>query len=224
RSVYEVDCDRGRRIRRLRHHQLVAGDRPISPDDGDVMATRAVNPGTALREPSRILVAGIGNIFLGDDGFGVEVVRRLCDAPLPEAVEVADFGIRGVHLAYELAGGRYDTAILVDAVARGGAPGTVYAIEPDEDAGSAQLVADAHTLTPDAVLAWVRRVGTLPARIIVVGCEPASVEESMELSPPVSAAVERAIDLIRDLVAPASPEGIGRLAPDARTEGGAPCA
>jgi len=150
----------------------------------------------------RILVAGIGNIFLGDDGFGVEVAKRLRRGSLGEGVDAADFGIRGVHLAYELAGGRYDAAILVDAVARGGEPGTLYAIEPDVGgAGAGDMGADAHTLTPDVVLGWLRRVGAPPVRVLVVGCEPATVEESMGLSAPVAASVDRAVDMIRALVA-----------------------
>jgi len=164
---------------------------------------------------SRILVAGIGNIFLGDDGFGVEVAQRLRDQPLGDGVEVVDFGIRGIHLAYELAGGRYDAAILVDAVAQGGRPGTLYAIEPDPNAGDGETaVADAHTLTPDAVLAWIRHIGGAPERVIVVGCEPATVEESMGLSESVSSAVDRAIEVIRDLVVQisvdAAPDGADR--------------
>lgn len=84
---------------------------------------------------ARTLVAGVGNIFLGDDGFGVEVARRLAAEPLPEQVEVADIGVRGVHLAYQLLDG-YDTLVLVDATTRGGAPGTLYLIEPDGGAPS----------------------------------------------------------------------------------------
>jgi len=149
----------------------------------------------------RILVAGIGNIFLGDDGFGVEVARRLAAQPI-EGVDVADFGIRGVHLAYELADGYYDAAILVDAVSRGGEPGTLYAIEPDLDqAGLDPHDADAHSLTPSAVLAWIGKVGRHPARIVVLGCEPAATEESMGLSAPVAAAVDEAIRMVREIVA-----------------------
>jgi hydrogenase maturation protease len=150
----------------------------------------------------RILVAGIGNIFLGDDGFGVEVARRLRNEPLGEDVDVADFGIRGVHLAYELAGGRYEAAILVDAMSRGGAPGTLYAIEPIvESYGIEPEAADAHGLTPAAVLDWLRRVGTAPVRVVVVGCEPETTEESIGLSEPVSASMDDAIDMVRRLVA-----------------------
>ena len=147
----------------------------------------------------RVLVAGIGNIFLGDDGFGVEVAQRLRGEPLGDAVDIADFGIRGVHLAYELADGRYDVAILIDAVARGGEPGTLYAIEPDQsDVG--REVADAHTLTPAAVLAWLRQIGAPPTRVIVIGCEPATIEESIGLSAPVAASVDAAIAMLRNVV------------------------
>jgi hydrogenase maturation protease len=150
---------------------------------------------------SRVLVAGLGNIFLSDDGFGVEVVRRLLGEPPAEDVDVADFGIRGVHLAYELADGRYDAAILVDAVARGGVPGTLYAIEPTPD--DSELLAEgvnAHTLTPAAVLAWLKRIGGGCARVVIVGCEPASLDEGVGLSPPMEASLGRAVQMIRDLV------------------------
>jgi hydrogenase maturation protease len=171
---------------------------------------------------TRVLVAGIGNIFLGDDGFGVEVARRLRDEPLPDGVDVADFGIRGVHLAYELAEARYDAVILVDAVARGEPPGTLFVIEPgandcglrnadcgseacgSQDCGSQDFgAADAHNMTPAAVLAWLRRIGSHRVRITIVGCEPASLDESMGLSAPVAAAVGEAMRIVRELVAPA---------------------
>jgi hydrogenase maturation protease len=156
---------------------------------------------------ARVLVAGIGNIFLGDDGFGVEVARQLAAERLGDDVSVADFGIRGVHLAYELSGGRYDGVILVDAMPRGGDPGTLYAIEPDRDgqAGVGETdsdgVVDAHSLTPAAVLAWLRRIGGRCGRIVIVGCEPASVDESIGLSAPVAASVDGAVQMVRDLVA-----------------------
>jgi hydrogenase maturation protease len=149
----------------------------------------------------RVLVAGIGNIFLGDDGFGVEVVRRLRDERLAAGVDVVDFGIRGVHLAFELAGGNYDAAILVDTVSRGGAPGTLYALEPDADVDEPWLdAADAHSLTPAAVLGWLRRLGARCGRVVIVGCEPASIDETMGLSAPVAASVDRAMQMVRDLV------------------------
>jgi hydrogenase maturation protease len=150
----------------------------------------------------RILIAGIGNIFLGDDGFGVEVVRRLREQPMDGGVEVADFGIRGVHLAYELASGTYDAAILVDAVHRDGEPGTLYVIEPTREAAEPGTDAiDAHSLTPDTVLAWLARLGSQPERLLVVGCEPEAIEESIGLSAPVEAAIDRAVALTREVAA-----------------------
>src|SRR5262245_48154743 len=151
--------------------------------------------------PPRTLVAGIGNIFLGDDGFGVEVVKRLAAEPLPEGVDVKDFGIRGVHLAYELADDRYDAVILVDAVPRGKPPGTLYVVEPttSPEDGEAPSV-DAHALTPAVVLAWLRKIGRTTARITIVGCEPESVHESMGLSAPVASAVDGAVTLVRELI------------------------
>jgi hydrogenase maturation protease len=161
-----------------------------------------------VAESRHVLVAGIGNIFLGDDGFGVEVARRLLGEPLGGGVDVADFGIRAVHLAYELAGGKYDGVILVDAVSRGGTPGTLYAIEPDI-ADDAETETDAHSLTPAAVLGWLRRIGGRCGRIVIVGCEPASVDESMGLSEPVTASVEGAIQMVRSLVADMRGSGNG---------------
>jgi len=144
----------------------------------------------------KILVAGVGNIFLGDDGFGVEVARRLTESELPEGVEVGDFGIRGIHLAYELSA--YDITILVDASPRGGSPGTLYALELEE--GEPQTVIDAHGMTPDAVLDLVGVVGGEAGRVLLVGCEPADVSPGMELSPAVTEAIEPAVRLVRELI------------------------
>ena len=148
---------------------------------------------------ARVLVAGIGNIFLGDDGFGVEVVRRLRSQPPAAGVDVIDFGIRGVHLAYELSGGKYDAAILVDAVARGCAPGTLCTIEPEDD-GTAMDI-DGHSVTPAMVLAWVRRSGGGCSRVLLVGCEPASIDEWMGLSEAVAAAIDPAVQMVHQLAA-----------------------
>ncbi len=151
----------------------------------------------------RILVAGIGNIFLSDDGFGVEVVRRLAAMPLPEGVRIADFGIRGVHLAFELLEHPDDMTVLVDITPRGGAPGTVYLIEPDLEALAAHATgpADAHSMTPDAVFGLLRSLGGTPQRVWIVGCEPFSTEEEMGLSPPVEQAVDEAVALVLDVIA-----------------------
>ncbi len=153
----------------------------------------------------RILVAGIGNIFLGDDGFGVEVVRRLAGRELPEGVEVVDFGIRGLDLAYALQRD-YDLVVFVDAVPRGEEPGTVYLIEPEiEDDGEVSL--DTHGMDPVKVIKFARTLGPTPARTFVVGCEPQTIicgedyeEMLMELSEPVRAAVDEAADLVASLV------------------------
>ena len=146
---------------------------------------------------TRILVAGIGNIFLGDDAFGVEVARRVARAGVPHDVSVEDFGIRGVHLAYELLEERYQLTILIDATPRGGQPGTVYLIEPEFDG---EPTADAHSMTPAAVFATLRAIGGNPARVLIVGCEPANVEEGIGLSEPVAAAVDDAVKLVFELI------------------------
>ena len=150
----------------------------------------------------RALVAGIGNIFLGDDGFGVEVASRLSRAQLPDGVRVLDAGIRARDLAYELLEGGYDTAILVDAVARGGAPGTVYVIEPEAASlgAMATVAIDGHAMNPEATLAFVDALGGVATRILIVGCEPVSVEEGIGLSRPVAAAVDEAVSVVRELL------------------------
>jgi hydrogenase maturation protease len=153
----------------------------------------------------RILVAGIGNIFLGDDGFGVEVVRRLAGRELPEGVEVVDFGIRGLDLAYALQE-EYELVVFVDATPRGQEPGTVYLIEPEiEEDGEVSL--DTHGMDPVKVIKLSRALGARPTRTLVVGCEPQVVvsEEDyddmlMELSEPVRAAVGEAVRLVESLV------------------------
>jgi len=150
----------------------------------------------------KVLVAGIGNIFLGDDGFGVEVAQRLAGQPATAGVRVVDFGIRGLHLAYELLDG-YETAILVDATPRGRPPGTLYVIEPEAETVADSQPFDAHSLNPEAVLATMKTLGGRVDRVLVVGCEPATVEEGIGLSAPVAEAVERAIGLVHELVAEA---------------------
>ncbi|MEU8437672.1 hydrogenase maturation protease [Streptomyces sp. NPDC029216] len=153
----------------------------------------------------RVLVAGIGNIFLGDDGFGVETVRALSAHALPGHVEVADFGVRGVHLAYQLLDG-YETLVLVDATERGGPPGTLYLIEaPGSAPVGGRPVLDGHHMSPDAVLGLLGTLcagtgSTPPRRTYVVGCEPACVDEGMGLSGPVAAAVPEAVRMLLDLL------------------------
>ena len=158
--------------------------------------------------PPRILVACIGNIFLGDDGFGVEVANRLAPRISPQQVSVKDFGIRGFDLAYALMD-PYDLTILVDACARGGAPGTVYLIEPDPideatlNSNPARM--EAHGMNPMNVLRLVKSLGGEPGRVVIVGCEPADLgsdeDGKMGLSEPVMAAVDDAIAMIEELIA-----------------------
>jgi hydrogenase maturation protease len=152
---------------------------------------------------TRVLVAGIGNVFLADDGFGVEVANLLAREELPAGVEVRDFGIRGLALAYELQEG-WDAVVLVDAAPRGGAPGDLYVIEPEVQDG--ELAMDAHGMDPVKVLGLARSLGSLPPRILVVGCEPevhmTGEEEDivMELSAPVRAATTEAVGLVRSVL------------------------
>src|SRR5262249_14959378 len=120
-----------------------------------------------------VLVAGIGNIFLQDDGFGVEVAHRLGAEPLPEVVRVGDFGIRGIHLAYELLDQQYDLTVLVDAIARGDKPGTLYLVEPTFESINAigEVSADAHAMTPQHVFQLLKTLGGSPGRLLIVVCD-----------------------------------------------------
>jgi len=165
----------------------------------------------------RLLIAGVGNIFLGDDGFGVEVASRLASAGLPDWAHVVDYGIRGMHLAYDLANG-YESMILIDATARGGEPGTIYVIEPDlsavQEAGTAGPAAEsplfnAHGMQPDVVFGMLGMLDAGAREVLVVGCEPASLDYGIGLSEPVEAAVGEAVRVVLDLVAGAAASGEG---------------
>ena len=152
----------------------------------------------------RILVAGIGNIFLGDDGFGVEVARRLAQRPQPEGVCVADFGIRGLDLAYALLEER-EVVVFVDIATRGEPPGTLYLIEPEVDPDCFGI--EAHGMDPVKVLALARSMGAPPTRTYLVACEPERVvdadsgdEMAMELSAPVRNAVPEAARMVESLI------------------------
>ena len=154
---------------------------------------------------NRILIAGIGNMFLGDDGFGVEVARRIEPGMLPPDVAAVDYGIRGVHLAYDLLDGDVEVLIMVDALPTGDPPGTVTLLELDE-AARAELTAepttvDSHAMNPQAVIAALHALGGRMGRIFVVGCQPLSLEPRIGLSPPVAGAVEPALGLAIDTAA-----------------------
>jgi hydrogenase maturation protease len=150
----------------------------------------------------RMLVAGVGNIFRGDDGFGSAVIAWLAGHGAhrwPDWLLLEDFGIRGVHLAYELLDG-YDDLVLVDTMHREGPPGTLYVVQPDVTSlpqGSSLL--DAHDMAPEAVLALVPALGGHLGRVTVVGCEPASLADGIGLSETVAARVSEAGRLVLDL-------------------------
>jgi hydrogenase maturation protease len=175
----------------------------FAPDEIELLDGTEAGVTTPAREG--ILIAGIGNIFLGDDGFGVEVVHKLARRGARDGVRITDFGIRGYDLALALLD-RPQHTILVDACPRGGAPGTVYVIEPDlaqldDDEGAIPF--DGHTTNPLNVLRLSRAMGAKLQNIVLVGCEPATLgpaEGQLGLSEPVSNAVDRAVDVIDSLI------------------------
>ncbi len=182
----------------LGHHRQPGHRFFFSPDELEPLDP--VDGAVALRA---VLVAGIGNVFLGDDGFGVEVAQRLARRQLPRGVKVVDYGIRGYDLAYALMA-RPDQAILVDACPRGEAPGTVFVMEPDlERLDDPAGAVDAHDMNPLNVLRLARALGGTLGPVLIVGCEPLTLgppEGLMGLSAPVEAAVDQAVALIEDLV------------------------
>jgi len=174
----------------------------FSPADVEPLAAA----GEAPLPTMRILVAGIGNIFLADDAFGVEVTRRLAQRELPAGVDVKDFGIRGMDLVYALGEG-YDVAVFVDAVPRGAAPGTLFVIEPELELESGEVMLDAHGMDPVKVLSLAGQLGPIPERVLVVGCEPqvqmTGDEEELvgEISEPVKAALDGGVELVESVLA-----------------------
>ncbi len=178
-----------------------------SPATASSSRPRRSSRSTAIRRPApvalRILVAGIGNVFMADDGFGVALADRLARRELPPGVEVVDFGIRGMDLAYAMQDG-YDVVVLLDATPRGQPPGTLYVIEPeldDDDVG-----VDAHGMDPVKVLALARALGGRPPRTLVVGCEPKTRMRGDEqdvvadISEPVRAALDEAVLLVESVL------------------------
>jgi len=194
-----VDDDPGRDIGLMRQpgHRFF-----FTPDEVEPLGDAA----TSRVGKRRILIAGIGNIFLGDDAFGVEVARRLSGRALPQNVRVTDFGIRGYDLAYALLDG-YDTTILIDACPRGQPAGTLYVIEPElSDLGSSeerQSAVEAHGMNPLNVLRLATSMGGPLKRVLLVGCEPGTLgpeEGQMGLSEPVEAVIDEAVKLVEALV------------------------
>jgi hydrogenase maturation protease len=194
-----VEDDPGRDLgdRRMPGHRFF-----FSPDEVEPLDGPQDEPAAA-----RVLVAGIGNVFMGDDGFGVALADRLARRALPAGVEVVDFGIRGMDLAYAMHDG-YDTVLFLDATPRGEAPGTLYVIEPDLGEELDGVGFDAHGMDPLKVLALARTLGpsTLP-RVLVVGCEPETAMRGDEedvvagVSEPVRLALDEAVLLVESLLA-----------------------
>ena len=151
-----------------------------------------------------ILIAGVGNSWLRDDGFGSEVARRLQEVELPPGVSVMDAGTGGLDLAYEVMRG-YDALVVVDVSPQGGDPGTLYVMEPDEEAVPGGIedgdVINPHAMDPQTVLRFVKSLGAWPGRVVVIACEPAQVSEmGWGLSEQVAEAVERAVGLVVETV------------------------
>ena len=198
-----LDDDPGRDLGMMRQpgHRFFFTPEEVEPVARNSEArTRAI---VAATKP-QILIAGIGNIFLGDDGFGVEVVRRLLSRNLPEAVRVIDFGIRGLDLAYALQQG-YETTILVDAYPHGQQPGTISVVEPDLNnlSSSTATFVQPHAMHPMNVLRMACAMSGPLKRILLVGCEPADLggdEGHMGLSNVVEAALDEAVNRVETLV------------------------
>ena len=197
-----LDNDPGRDMGLLRQpgHRFFFDAEEVEP-----LSEEEARENKPVQRPN-ILVAGIGNIFLGDDAFGVEVVRRMAALKLPQSVRVSDFGIRGFDLAYALQDG-YETTILVDACPRGQAPGTLYVIEPDlralDNPDAPQATVEAHAMNPLSVLRMAKAMNIEVKKVLLVGCEPETLggeEGQMGLSASVEAAVNDAVKLVESLV------------------------
>jgi hydrogenase maturation protease len=170
--------------------------RPPAPD-----APLELNEPDVTNRPKQVLIAGIGNAWQRDDGFGSEVARRIEGRELPDGVAVIDFGTGGLDLAYQVMYG-YDGLLMIDVSRQGGSPGTLYVMEVDEDevpGGSVEdgEVLNPHAMDPETVLRFIKITGGWPGKVVIVACEPETVEEmGVGLSPVVEEAVERAVDLV----------------------------
>ena len=157
-----------------------------------------------LTREKQILVAAVGNMWLGDDGFGGQVAKLLQERSLAPGVQVVDFGTGGLDLAYEVMRG-YDALVLVDVSRQGGEPGTLYVMEADEDSIEGEIedgaVIDPHGMDPRTVLRFVKAVGGWPGKVVVVACEPAQVEEMrVGLSEQVAAVVGKAVEVVEQQI------------------------
>ncbi|WP_166265503.1 hydrogenase maturation protease [Marinobacter caseinilyticus] len=168
---------------------------------------------------TRILIGGIGNIFMGDDGFGSVVAQRLSQRTLAPEIDVVDFGIRGLDLSYALVDG-YHGVILIDAVDRGGVPGTVYRIEPDLDspttANTYRPMFSPHAMDPVTVLRFAASLGTVCPRVLLIGCQPETLNDDegrMDLSEPVEAAIPVVITEVQRIAAEWSTQRLRPVSP-----------
>jgi hydrogenase maturation protease len=166
-----------------------APDAPIEAQEPDVSG-----------RPKQILIAGIGNTWQRDDGFGSEVARRLEGRELPDGVAVIDFGTGGLDLAYQVMYG-YDWLVMIDISRQGGSPGTLYLMEVDEDEVTSGVedgdALNPHAMDPETVLRFIKLTGGWPGKVVIVACEPLTIEEmGVGLSPVVEEAVDRAVDLV----------------------------
>jgi hydrogenase maturation protease len=171
--------------------------RPPAPD----AAIEAQEPDVSGR-PKQILIAGIGNTWQRDDGFGSEVARRLEGRELPDGVAVIDFGTGGLDLAYQVMYG-YDALVMIDISRQGGSPGTLYVMEVDEDEVTSGIedgdALNPHGMDPETVLRFIKLTGGWPGKVVIIACEPLTIEEmGVGLSPVVEEAVDRAVDLVLD--------------------------
>jgi hydrogenase maturation protease len=193
--VLDEDPGRDLGLRRQPGHRFFFDPAEVEPLGG---AEATAEPAT------RVLVAGIGNVFLGDDGFGVALANRLAAGELPAGVEVVDFGIRGMDLAWAIQDG-YDAVVLLDATPRGERPGTLYLIEPEVEPGEHPI--EGHGMDPVTVLSLVHALGGTPPRTLVVGCEPLTRldpdDENLvaDLSEPVRLALEEGMKMVDSLLA-----------------------
>ncbi len=190
------------------------GDRPTSSDPEGDRPTSSAPGGLKLNmtepvisDPDRLrkfLVAGVGNAWLRDDGFGGEVARRLEARELPDDVSVMDVGTGGLDLAYEVMRG-YDALVILDVSRQGGEPGTLYVMEPEEDEVLGSIedgeAINPHAMDPQTVLRFVKSLGAWPGKVVVIACEPAEIEEmGWGLSEQVKEAVQRAVDLVVETI------------------------
>ncbi|MEO8111571.1 MAG: hydrogenase maturation protease [Ginsengibacter sp.] len=157
-----------------------------------------------VNKKKRVMIAGVGNMFMKDDGFGGAVIKKMSDKTFPEGVEIKDFGTGGLKLAYDLMKG-YDGLILLDASQRGEEPGTLYVIEPEENSIESNLEdggpIDPHGSDPATILRFVKGIGAWPGKVLIVACEPVAVDDfEIGLSEPVNEAVDKAVDLIDELL------------------------